>query len=97
MPCRDEKKTKTVYSHSLCAITTVVHCSRHSYDERRNTVAHQVEVATAWVFTLKDLYQHDIELHALQEHPREGRQEKEMEQGREDGTSNLRKMKNIEI
>lgn len=78
-----------MHSHSVSAITAVVHCSRHSNYQRRDSVAHQVEVASAWVLALKHLHQHDVELHALQEHPRERCQEEEVEQSGEDGTSNL--------
>lgn len=81
-----------MYSHSVCAVTAVVHRSWDGHNQRRDSVAHQVEVATAWVLALKHLHQHDVELHALQEHPRERRQEEEVEQGGKDGTSNLGKV-----
>lgn len=79
----------TMYSHSVSAITAVVHRSGNGHNQRGDSIAHQVEVASARVLALKHLHQHDVELHPFQEHPGEGCQEEEMEQGREDCTGNL--------
>lgn len=68
-----------MYLHSICSITAVVHGGGDGHNQRGNSVAHQVEVAPARVLALKHLHQHDVELHALQEHPGERRQEKEVE------------------
>lgn len=78
-----------LYSHSVCAVAAVVHCSGNGHNQRGDPIAHQVEVAPARMLALKHFYQHDVELHALQEHPRERCQEEEVEQGGEDGTRNL--------
>lgn len=75
---KKEKKKENSHSHFICSITPVVYRSRHSHNERGHTVAHQVEVLPAWVLALKHLHQHDVELHALQEHPGEGGQEEEV-------------------
>lgn len=77
------------HSHSVGAVAAVVHRSRDGDDQRGNSVAHQVEVAPARVLALKHLHQHDVELHAFQEHPRERCQEEEVEQGGKDGAGNL--------
>lgn len=78
-----------MYSHSVGAVTAVVHRGGDGHDERGDAVAHQVEVASARVLALEHLHQHDVELHAFQEHPRERGQEEEVEQGGEHGTGNL--------
>lgn len=77
------------YLHPVGAVATVVHGCRHGHDERGYAVAHQVEVASARVLALEHLHQHDVELHPLQEHPRERRQEEEVEESGEDSTGNL--------
>lgn len=41
------------------------------------------------MLTLENLHQHDVELHPFQEHPSEGCQEEEVEQGGKDGAGNL--------
>lgn len=79
------------YSHSLRAIASVVHGGRYGHDKSRDAVARQVEVALAGMFALKDLHQHDVELHAFQEHPRERRQEEEMQQSGKHGADDLHK------
>lgn len=43
------------------------------------------------MFTLKNLHQHDVELHSLQEHPGEGSQEEEMQEGSKNCTGDLEK------
>lgn len=75
--------------HSICAVTPVVHRSRNSHNQRRNSITHHVEIAFAWVLALEHLHEHDVELHSFQEHPGERSQEEEVEQGGEDGTGNL--------
>lgn len=42
------------------------------------------------MLALKHLHQHDVELNAFQKHPRERRQEEEMQQSREDGAGDLK-------
>lgn len=78
-----------LYLHSVRAVAAVIHGSWNSYNQCRDAVAHHVEVAAARVLALKHLHQHDVELHALQEHPGERRQEEEVKQGGKDGASNL--------
>lgn len=75
--------------HSVGAVAPVVHCGGDGHDDSRHSIACQVEVLSPGVFALKHLYQHDVELHPFQEHPGEGCQEEEMEQGSEDRTGNL--------
>lgn len=77
------------YLHSVCAIAPVVHCSGDGHYDSRHAVSCQVEVLSPGVFALKHLYQHDVQLYPFQEHPGEGCQEEEMEQGRKDCTGNL--------
>lgn len=75
--------------HSVGAVAPVVHCSGDGHYHSRHSISCQVEVLSPGVFALKHLYQHDVELHPFQEHPGEGCQEEEMEQGRKDCTGNL--------
>lgn len=75
--------------HSVGAVAPVVHCSGDGYYDSRHAVSCQVEVLSPGVFTLKHLYQHDVELYPFQEHPGEGCQEEEMEQGCKNCTGNL--------
>lgn len=75
--------------HSVGAVAPVVHCGGDSHYDSRHSVSCQVEVLSPRVLALKHLNQHDVELHAFQEHPGEGCQEEEMEQGCEDRTGNL--------
>lgn len=75
--------------HSVGAVAPVVHCSGDGHYDSRYSVSCQVEVLSPGVLALKHLHQHDVELHPFQEHPGEGCQEEEMEQGREDCTGNL--------
>lgn len=77
------------YSHSVCPVAAVIHGGGHGHDQRRDAVAHQIEVAPAGMLALKHLHQHDVELHALQEHPGESSQEEEVQEGGEDGTGDL--------
>lgn len=77
------------HSHFVRAIAPVVHCCWHSHDQCRHAVADQIEVLPPGVFTLKNLHQHDVELHPLQEHPGESRQEEEVQEGSKDSTGNL--------
>lgn len=78
-----------MYLHSVRAVAAVVHGGRDGHDQRRHAVTHHVEVAAARVLALEHLHQHDVELHALQEHPGERRQEEEVQQGGEDGAGDL--------
>lgn len=78
-----------MYLHPVRAVAAVVHGGRNSHNQCRDAVAHHVEVAAARVLTLEHLHQHDVELHALQEHPGERRQEEEVQQGGEDGAGDL--------
>lgn len=77
------------HSHFVCAIAPVVHCCWHGHDQCRHAIANQIEVLPPRVFTLKNLHQHDVELHTFQEHPGESRQEEEVQEGSKDSTSNL--------
>lgn len=75
--------------HSICAVALVVHGGGDGHDDGGHPVTCQVEVLGPGVLTLKNLHQHDVELHPFQEHPREGCQEEEVEQSGKDGAGNL--------
>lgn len=75
--------------HSVGAVAPVVHCGGDGHNDSRHSISCQVEVLSPGVLALEHLYQHDVELHPFQEHPGEGCQEEEMEQGCEDCTGNL--------
>lgn len=75
--------------HSVSAVASVVHRGRDGHYDSWHSISCQVEVLSPGVFALKHLHQHDVELHPFQEHPGEGCQEEEMEQGRKDCTDDL--------
>lgn len=89
LPSRHALFATPLSLHSVGAVAPVVHCSGDGHYDSRHSISCQVEVLSPGVFALKHLYQHDVELHPFQEHPGEGCQEEEMEQGREDRTGNL--------
>lgn len=76
-------------SHFVRAVAPVVHCCWHGHNQRRHAVPHQIEILPPGVLALKNLHQHDVELHPLQEHPGESCQEEEVQEGSKDGTGNL--------
>ena len=77
------------HSHFVRAVAPVVHRCWYGHNQCRHAVANQIEILPPGVFTLKNLHQHDVELHPLQEHPGESRQEEEVQEGSKDGTGNL--------
>lgn len=77
------------HSHFVCAIASVVHRCWYSHNQCRHAIANQIEILPPGVFTLKNLHEHDVELHPLQEHPGESCQEEEVQEGSKDGTGNL--------
>ncbi|TNN70377.1 hypothetical protein EYF80_019403 [Liparis tanakae] len=68
----------------------VVYGRRDAHHQCGKAVAAQIVVLFAGVLALKDLHQHEIELHTLQTHPGEGSQEEEMQKASKDGTGNLK-------
>lgn len=74
----------------LGPIAPVVYGRRDAHHQRGEAVSAQIVVLFAGVLALKDLHQHEIELHALQTHPGEGSQEEEMQKASNDGTGDLR-------
>lgn len=77
-------------SHSVSPVTAVIHGGRHGHDDGRNAVSHHVEIALARVLAFKHLYQHDVELNAFKKHPRERRQEEEVQKSSEDSAGDLK-------
>lgn len=78
-----------MHSRFLSPIAPVVDCSGHADHYGWEKVARHIVVLFTRVFTFKDLHKHKIQLDTFQTHPGEGRQEKEMEDPRNDGTSDL--------
>lgn len=64
-------------------------CGDTDHDGREEVTRHVV-ILLPRVFTFKDLHKHEVQLDPFKTHPGEGSQEEEVEDPRDDGTSNLR-------
>lgn len=84
----NEVGVKSEPTYFVRAVAPVVHRCRHGHNQRRHAVPDQIEVLPPGVLALKNLHQHDVELHPLQEHPGESCQEEEVQEGSKDGTGN---------
>lgn len=74
----------------LGPVAPVVDRGGHTHDHSGEEISRHVEIPPAWIFALKDLHQHQIELNPLQTHPSERRQEKVMENSCDYGAGHLR-------
>lgn len=78
------------HSRSLCAVAPVVHGGGDAHHGGWDEVARQVVILPARELALKDLHQHEVELHTLQTHPGERGEEAEVEHAGDQGTHQLR-------
>lgn len=91
-PTSQSAGAKGLFSHVrfLGPIAPVVYGCGDAHHQCGEAVAAQIVVLFAGVLALKDLHQHQIELHTLETHPGEGSQEEEMQKASKDGTGDLR-------
>jgi len=73
----------------LRAVAPVVDGGRDAHHRRRDEVPGDVVVLPARELALEHLHQHEVQLHGLQAHPGERRQEAEVEHAGDDGAHQL--------
>ena len=91
-PCESREKESrkaTAHLRLLSPVAAVVDGCGDDHHQGREEVPGRVVVLPAGELALKHLHQHEVQLHALQTHPGEGRQEEEVEDPSDDGAHQL--------
>lgn len=84
-----KERAKTAHLRPMRAVAAVVDGRRDAHHGGREEVPGDVVVLPARELALEHLDQHEVELHALEAHPGERRQEAEVENARDDGAHQL--------
>lgn len=80
---------RKLHSRFLRPVALVVDSCGDADHNGREEVTRHVVVLFPWVFALKDLDEHEVQLDPLKTHPGEGSQEEEVEDTSDDGASDL--------